>query len=124
MDSFSVPNKPHTKRENCQPRRHTNSSTHKKEIKHSLVFAIYHLNLMNYSLWRKAISQPQQIGSLLIKLNIYLLEFYLVDLVHHYFSLFFAIISCFLGSSLFHPTSFIYLKSSDLDPFMDYCTKK
>ena len=56
-------------------------------------YAIYHLNPMNYSFQRQENSQPQQIGSLVIKLNIYFLQLSLVTLihrcclVHHYFTL-------------------------------------
>ena len=39
---------------------------------------------MNDSLWRQASSQPQQIGSPVINLNVYLLQLSLVDLVYHY----------------------------------------
>ena len=34
MASFSIINKPHTKRENCQPRRHKNSLAKKRQITH------------------------------------------------------------------------------------------
>ena len=89
---------------------HTLFDHPKKEINHSLGCAIYHLDPMNYSLWRKAGSQLQEIGSLVIKLKIYLSQLSLVDFVHRY-SPYLLQLPCCLGSSPFHPITFCLLEN-------------
>ena len=78
MASLSIINKPHTKRENCQTKRHTNSLTQKKR-------QITHLDVQSNALTQRTTHFGGKQFS--IKFSAYLLHLFLVALVHHYFTL-------------------------------------